>query len=323
TNGSATTVARSDHRHGREAFGTPGSSAVGDAAANGSATTVARSDHQHGREAFGTPGSSALGDAPAQGSAPTVARSDHVHGRESAAVGGDLSGSLPNPSVAQASGAFALTGVVTPAQITADEDDYDPPGLAAASVLLLSTDATHNLTGFAHGTSVGGRLLVVSNVGAHEIVLKANTGSAAGNRLLLAQDMTLASNESALFQYDSSAGGWRLAAGAGVTFGTPGSSAVGDGAAAGSASTAARSDHVHGRESFGTPGSSAVGDAAAAGTALTVAHSDHVHGREGFATPGSSAVGDSTSRSPSGRRCASPCSGATTRTAASHQLRPI
>lgn len=65
-------------------------------------------------------------------------------------------------------------------------------------------------------------------------------------------------------------------------FGTPGSSAVGDVAAAGAATTFARSNHVHGREAFGTPGSSAVGDSAAAGSAVTVAHSDHVHGREAF-----------------------------------------
>lgn len=65
----------------------------------------------------------------------------------------------------------------------------------------------------------------------------------------------------------------------------PTTSAVGDAAAAGSATVAAHRDHTHGREGFGTPGSSAVGDAATAGTATTVAHSDHVHGREAFGTP--------------------------------------
>jgi hypothetical protein len=71
--------ARTDHRHGREAFGAPGASVVGETVAAGSATTLARSDHRHGREGFGTP--VATGVANAAGSAPTAARSDHVHAR--------------------------------------------------------------------------------------------------------------------------------------------------------------------------------------------------------------------------------------------------
>jgi hypothetical protein len=70
-----------------------------------------------------------------------------------------------------------------------------------------------------------------------------------------------------------------------ITFATPGSSAIGDTAAAGTATTVARSDHVHGREAAGTPGASAVGDTASAGVATTVARSDHRHSREAFGTP--------------------------------------
>lgn len=68
-------------------------------------------------------------------------------------------------------------------------------------------------------------------------------------------------------------------------FATPGSSAIGDTAAAGTATTVSRSDHVHGREAAGTPGASAVGDTASAGVATTVARSDHRHSREAFGTP--------------------------------------
>lgn len=70
-----------------------------------------------------------------------------------------------------------------------------------------------------------------------------------------------------------------------ITFATPGSSAIGDTAAAGTATTVSRSDHVHGREAAGTPGASAVGDTASAGSATTVARSDHRHSREAFGTP--------------------------------------
>jgi hypothetical protein len=78
--GTATTVSRSDHVHGREAAGTPGASAVGDTASAGSATTVARSDHRHSREAFGTPVNiDASLTSLSTGSLTTVARADHVH----------------------------------------------------------------------------------------------------------------------------------------------------------------------------------------------------------------------------------------------------
>ncbi len=43
---------------------------------------------------------------------------------------------------------FYLTGDISPSQITADQNDYNPTGLANASVLRLSTNASHNLTGF-------------------------------------------------------------------------------------------------------------------------------------------------------------------------------
>lgn len=78
--GTATTVARSDHKHGREASGTPGASAVGDTASAGTATTVALSDHRHSREAFGTPVNiDASLTSLSAGSLTTVARADHVH----------------------------------------------------------------------------------------------------------------------------------------------------------------------------------------------------------------------------------------------------
>lgn len=79
--GAAATVARSDHRHPREGFGSPAASAVGDASTNGTATSVARSDHKHAREAFGAvTAQTSYGQASSNGAATTVARSDHTHG---------------------------------------------------------------------------------------------------------------------------------------------------------------------------------------------------------------------------------------------------
>ena len=85
--GTSGSVARADHKHGREAAATPGSSAVGDSASAGSATTIARSDHVHGREAFGTPVTvNGQTTSLSAGSLTTVARADHVHTLSNVAV---------------------------------------------------------------------------------------------------------------------------------------------------------------------------------------------------------------------------------------------
>jgi hypothetical protein len=78
----------------------PGASAVADSAAAGSATTLARSDHRHSREAFGTPTVAAgLGKSNAAGTATTVAHSDHDHATSSAAT---IQAALANVSISAA-----------------------------------------------------------------------------------------------------------------------------------------------------------------------------------------------------------------------------
>lgn len=60
---------------------TPGSSAVGDAAAAGSSGSLARADHTHGREGFGSvTAETAFSGSSSNGAASTLARSDHQHG---------------------------------------------------------------------------------------------------------------------------------------------------------------------------------------------------------------------------------------------------
>ena len=76
------TVARHDvsGRHGfgiLPTAGTPSTSLVGDTATSGSSNNVARVDHKHAREGFGSPVSA--GPVNADGTAITVARSDHKH----------------------------------------------------------------------------------------------------------------------------------------------------------------------------------------------------------------------------------------------------
>jgi hypothetical protein len=105
-----------------------------------------------------------------------------------------------------------LTGSLTPALIAADQDDYNPPNLAGASVLRLSSDAARDIGGLSGGGD--GRLMVLVNAGANPIRLKdASAASSPENRFAFGADITLAVRQSAALWYDAAASGWRLLAG--------------------------------------------------------------------------------------------------------------
>lgn len=110
--------------------------------------------------------------------------------------------------------AFLQTGeVLSPAQITANQDDYAPTGLAAATWLRLSSDASRNITGILAGSS--GDLKAVTNVGSEDIVLKDEDASSdAANRIATQTggDVTLSGGESAWMRYDATSARWRVVA---------------------------------------------------------------------------------------------------------------
>lgn len=109
------------------------------------------------------------------------------------------------------SGTFSLTGDISPSQITANQNDYNPTGLSTASVLRLNTDASRDITGLQGGAD--GRLIVITNVGSFAMVLKDESGSStAANRFALAADITLATDQSVVLQYDSTSSRWRAVA---------------------------------------------------------------------------------------------------------------
>ncbi len=102
---------------------------------------------------------------------------------------------------------FFLTGDLSPPQITADQNDYNPTGLATACVLRLSSDATRKLTGLSGGGD--GRVVIVGNVGSYAIVLRAeNASSAAANRFGFDDDLILRPKETAALQYDATLQRW-------------------------------------------------------------------------------------------------------------------
>lgn len=109
-------------------------------------------------------------------------------------------------------GSFKLSGVITPAALTADQNNWNPAGLATVSVIKASATASRVITGLAGGTD--GRLLILENVGSYTIYLMPeNASSAAANRFATpASRIRLQPNHVALLKYDGTAARWRVQA---------------------------------------------------------------------------------------------------------------
>lgn len=118
-------------------------------------------------------------------------------------------GTLGGGSPGAITGELALTGIISPSQITSNQNDYAPTGFSTATVLRLSTDASRDLTGLAGGTS--GKTIIIINVGSQNLVLKnQNIGSSAANRFALGgSDITIASGLSQTLWYDGTSSRWR------------------------------------------------------------------------------------------------------------------
>lgn len=106
-------------------------------------------------------------------------------------------------------GKVSLTGVLSPAQIVANTNNYAPATMAGAAILRINTDAARNITGLAGGSD--DRILILTNVGAFTITLKHQSGSStAANRFDFgAADLLLAAGESVLLTYDNTTARWR------------------------------------------------------------------------------------------------------------------
>ncbi|MEH2476254.1 hypothetical protein V1281_002577 [Nitrobacteraceae bacterium AZCC 2161] len=101
----------------------------------------------------------------------------------------------------------ALSGDITPTQITANQNDYSPAGLSTSTVLRLSTDAVRNVSGL--GGGYDGRLLIVRNIGAFDVVLNNQSASStAGNRFAFSGDRNIRPGFSDVLFYDSTLSRW-------------------------------------------------------------------------------------------------------------------
>lgn len=104
------------------------------------------------------------------------------------------------------SSVYDVVNETTPAQITANQNNYDP---GVAEVLRLSTDADRTITGISGG--VKGRSLRIINVGNFIISLAHESGSSiAANRITspTARDVVIYPSSSKYFYYDSTNQRW-------------------------------------------------------------------------------------------------------------------
>ncbi len=98
----------------------------------------------------------------------------------------------------------------TPAQITAAQNNY---AIGNYTVLRLDTDASRAITGMTGGFK--GRILIIINVGAQDIVFANNSASSAvGNKIITGTgaDVTITTTKSIIFYYDKTSAVWRLIA---------------------------------------------------------------------------------------------------------------
>lgn len=107
-----------------------------------------------------------------------------------------------------ASQVFALTGSVTPPQITAGQNDYHPAGSDLAFEIRVSADVPHAITGFGGGSA--GRMLLLTNITAAEISLTNEDAlSAPVNRFWFGSGTVILKNsQSALFRYSATLSRW-------------------------------------------------------------------------------------------------------------------
>lgn len=111
-------------------------------------------------------------------------------------------------------GTFQLSSDISPSQITADQNNYAPTGYDTCTSMRLSTDASRTITGIQGGTD--GRKLIIHNIGSFDLVLADESGSStAGNRFALDADVTLGTDQSTDFWYDSTTSRWRQIGGTG------------------------------------------------------------------------------------------------------------
>jgi hypothetical protein len=109
---------------------------------------------------------------------------------------------------------YSTAATITPSQITANQDDYNPTGLSTASVVRLSSNSSIFINGIVKSGSHNAQLTLI-NVGSFNIQLpdQAGTSTAAYRFALSSATYLLKPGASCVLLYDTTASRWRLQTG--------------------------------------------------------------------------------------------------------------
>lgn len=117
---------------------------------------------------------------------------------------------LNSISVTAIPGELAYTGVISPAALGSNTNDWAPTGVATATVIRASASTSINLTGIL-AAAADGTLKVVHNVGTSFNITLTNqdTASAAANRFIFARAIVLRPSDAVTLMYDLTSARWR------------------------------------------------------------------------------------------------------------------
>jgi hypothetical protein len=121
-------------------------------------------------------------------------------GNAATAVWGQVAASI--------TGSLALTSIISPTSLGADQNDYAPTGFSSAFYVRQDSSVAVAITGLAGGGA--GRLFEYTNISAFNHTFRdESTASAAANRFDLPADLVIVPGYSRLFWYDSISSRWR------------------------------------------------------------------------------------------------------------------
>lgn len=102
---------------------------------------------------------------------------------------------------------FQFTGIINET-LSADTHDWNPTGLATATIIRVDTEDLVTLSGIEAGA--GGKVLVIINIGDQDLWLSnSDENSTEENRFLLEENLKISPNSAAMIWYDADTERWR------------------------------------------------------------------------------------------------------------------
>lgn len=108
-------------------------------------------------------------------------------------------------------GSFVFNSSISPSQLTANQNDWNPTGFSTATWIRVDADRFVQITGLGSGTTAHGRVVVLVNISTSDIILRdQNTSSTAANRFALPCDFyRIPPLGTCTLLYDNTTARWR------------------------------------------------------------------------------------------------------------------